>query len=277
MAGLDRGHKFDFTRQHFVKVRGLLYDHAGIVLADHKQDMAYNRLARRLRELRLDSFDAYLEALDASPMEFGQFINAMTTNLTAFFREKHHFDFVRSTILPEIEASGQKRLRGWSAGCSLGEETYSLAIAIKEAGVNTDSWDIRLLATDINSKVLHGAQSGVYELDRVKTLSDEQMKNWFLKGVGKNQGCVKVRQELQQMITFRYLNLMDEWPFKGPFDFIFCRNVMIYFDKDTQMNLLERMAAMLKPGGYLFVGHSETLARKTTRFRLVGHTIYKKA
>lgn len=276
MARADQDREFLFTRQHFIKVRDELYDYAGIVLADHKMDMAYNRLVRRLRELKLDNFDEYLKVLERNPVEFGQFINALTTNLTAFFRERHHFDFVQSTILPEIASTGQRRLRGWSAGCSLGEETYSLAMSIRESQINTDNWDIRLLATDIDSKVLQSASDGVYDQERVKSLPTDQIRRWFLKGKGKNEGSVKVREELQRLITFRHLNLMEDWPLSGPLDFIFCRNVMIYFDQVTQEKLLDRMASLLKPNGYLFVGHSEALARHATSFELVGKTIYRK-
>ncbi|WP_286239175.1 CheR family methyltransferase [Neptuniibacter halophilus] len=272
----ERDREFVFSRADFIRVRDELYDYAGIVLADHKQDMAYNRLVRRLRELKLNSFAEYFEHLDKNPAEFSQFINALTTNLTAFFRERHHFEFIRDTILPEIKASGQRRLRGWSAGCSLGEEPYSLAITLCEAGVDTTNWDVRLLATDIDSKVLGSAQAGIYAHDRLKALPQAQIRRWFMKGKGKNQGQVKVRPELQKMLTFKYLNLMQDWPMQGPLDFIFCRNVMIYFDQNTQTNLLERMAQLLKPNGYLFVGHSESLARQAKMFELVGKTIYRK-
>lgn len=272
----ERDREFDFTTKHFATVRDELYDYAGIVLADHKQDMAYNRLVRRLRDLKLNSFDDYLAFLDQNPAEFTQFINALTTNLTAFYREKHHFDFVREQILPEIINSGERRIRGWSAGCSLGEEPYSLAMTLLDAGVDPLRWDLRLLATDIDSKVLQSAQSGVYAYERVKTLPKSLLSRWFLKGKGKRDGHVKVRSELQSMITFKYLNLMQDWPVQGPLDFIFCRNVMIYFDQDTQARLLQRMAALLKPNGYLFVGHSEALARHASSFQLVGKTIYRK-
>ena len=268
--------EFVFTTKHFSKVRDELYDYAGIVLADHKIDMAYNRLVRRLRELRLDGFDSYFQYLDANPSEFTQFINALTTNLTAFFREKHHFDFINEHILPEIAASGQRKLRAWSAGCSLGEEPYSLAMTILDSSVDTASWDIRLLATDIDSKVLGSAQAGIYAKERVNSMSKALVQKWFLKGRNGNEGHIKVRNELQSMITFNYLNLMEEWPMKGPLDFIFCRNVMIYFDQETQAGLLQRMAGLLKPGGYLFVGHSEALARHASSFELVGKTIYRK-
>ncbi len=272
----ERDREFDFTTKHFATVRDELYDYAGIVLADHKQDMAYNRLVRLLRDLKLNSFDDYLAFLDQNPAEFTQFINALTTNLTAFYREKHHFDFIRDHIIPEIVNSGERRIRGWSAGCSLGEEPYSLAMTLLDAGVDPLRWDLRLLATDIDSKVLQSAQSGVYAYERVKTLPKSLLSRWFLKGKGKRDGHVKVRSELQDMITFKYLNLMQDWPVQGPLDFIFCRNVMIYFDQDTQARLLQRMAALLKPNGYLFVGHSEALARHASSFQLVGKTIYRK-
>jgi len=272
----ERDREFDFTTKHFATVRDELYDYAGIVLADHKQDMAYNRLVRRLRDLKLNSFDDYLAFLDQNPAEFTQFINALTTNLTAFYREKHHFDFIRDHIIPEIVNSGERRIRGWSAGCSLGEEPYSLAMTLLDAGVDPLRWDVRLLATDIDSKVLQSAQNGVYAYERVKTLPKSLLSRWFLKGKGKRDGHVKVRSELQSMIAFKYLNLMQDWPVQGPLDFIFCRNVMIYFDQETQAGLLQRMAALLKPNGYLFVGHSEALARHASSFQLVGKTIYRK-
>lgn len=272
----DRDREFTFTQRHFEKVRGELYDYAGIVLADSKIDMAYNRLVRRLRELTLESFDDYFEYLDRDPGEFTQFINALTTNLTAFFRERHHFDFLQKEIIGDLKARGVRRLRGWSAGCSLGEEPYSMAITLLNAGVDSSSWDVNLLATDIDSKVLSSAQAGIYAMDRVKALDKAILRKWFLKGTGSNQGMVKVKPQLQQMVEFGHLNLMQSWPIEGPLDFIFCRNVMIYFDQPTQERLLNKMADLLKPDGYLFVGHSEALARHATRFELVGKTIYRK-
>ena len=272
----SREREFSFTHQHFSKVRDELYDYAGIVLADHKQDMAYNRLVRRLRELQLDNFDDYLALLDRNPAEFTQFINALTTNLTAFFRERHHFDFISNTLLPALEKKGSRKVRIWSAGCSLGEEPYSLAMTLLDSKVNVSGWDTKILATDIDSKVLASANSGVYAAERVKSLPDELVHRWFLKGSGANDGQVKVRQQLQDMVTFKHLNLMHDWPLKGPLDCIFCRNVMIYFDQKTQEGLLNRMADLLQPDGYLFVGHSEALARHATRFELVGKTIYRK-
>jgi len=272
----NREREFIFTSEHFVRVRDELYDYAGIVLADHKQDMVYNRLVRRLRDLNLVSFDDYLNSLTRDSAEFTNFINAMTTNLTSFFREKHHFDFINETILPNLSKQGNRRLRVWSAGCSLGEEPYSIAMTLLDSNTDLSSWDIRLLATDIDSAVLNRAALGEYGLERIESLPKATQRKWFLKGVGEKKGQVKVQKALKSMITYNHLNLMHEWPMKGPFDFIFCRNVMIYFDTKTQEDLLERMADLIKPGGYLFVGHSEALARYGNRFRLMGKTIYQK-
>ena len=262
--------EFCFTDAHFRKVKAALYDHAGIVLAENKQDMVYNRLVRRLRELNLHDFDHYLENIEESSTEFGLFINAMTTNLTAFFRESHHFDFIAKTIVPQVAKSGKRRLRIWSAGCSLGEEPYSLAMTLLSSGQDISNWDIRILATDIDSDVLNRAKSGVYAQDRVGVLPKGYLPKFFLKGQGDCIGDVQARAELREMIAFKYLNLMEQWPIKGPFDFIFCRNVMIYFDKVTQARLLSKMAALLKPDGHLFVGHSEALARHDSHFKLIG-------
>ncbi|WP_420600533.1 CheR family methyltransferase [Neptuniibacter sp.] len=273
-SGKDR--EFSFTQKHFDKVRVELYDYAGIVLADSKLDMAYNRLVRRLRELRINSFDEYFSYLEREPLEFTQFVNALTTNLTAFFRERHHFDFVSTEIVKDLKSRNIHKLRAWSAGCSLGEEPYSLAMTLREAGVTPSSWDAKILATDIDSKVLASAQDGVYTMDRVKALDPSVLRRWFLKGKGKNEGMVKVKPELRELLTFGHLNLMSDWPIDGPLDFIFCRNVMIYFDQPTQLKLLNKMADLLKPDGYLFVGHSEALARHASRFELVGKTIYRK-
>jgi len=268
--------EFLFTERDFKRIRDKLYDYAGIALSDYKKDMAYNRLVRRLRELKLNSFREYFEYLDQEPDEFSMFINSMTTNLTAFFREKHHFDFLAQEIIPGIDREGGRRMRVWSAGCSMGEEPYSLAMTMRSGPVNTDSWDMKILATDIDSKVLDCGQAGIYSRERIEGLEPEVRNRWFLKGKGKHHGQVKARRELQQMISFRELNLMHNWPIKGPLDVIFCRNVMIYFDHPTQARLLDRMADLLKPNGYLFVGHSESPFRLTDRFKLVGKTIYRK-
>lgn len=268
--------EFDFTRKQFVWVRDKLYEHCGIVLSDHKESMAYNRLVRRVRDLKLDGFEAYLSYLDSHPAEFNQFINALTTNLTAFFREAHHFDYVRDTIVPQIRQSGRRTTRCWSAGCSLGEETYSLAMTLAESFANMPSMDWRIYATDIDSDVLAHGSSGIYMRERLNAVPDRQLHRWFLKGSGSQAGKVKIKPELRRHIDFQQVNLMADWPIDGPLDFIFCRNVMIYFDQQTQARLLSRMAELLRPDAYLFIGHSESINKLTDRFRLVGKTIYQK-
>lgn len=271
----DETNLVTFSQKDFDHMRKVLYDHAGITLAEHKKEMAYNRLTRRLRELRLTTFAQYFQYLDKHEEEFGQFINAMTTNLTAFFREKHHFDYLETELLPSLKH--QRRLRGWSAACSVGEEPYSLAISILGAkNVDVSGWDIHIIASDIDTKVLEVASRGVYAIERIDSLPDRIKKEWFLRGKGKNQGQVRVKPELQRILSFQQVNLMKEWPIEGGLDFIFCRNVMIYFDKETQAKLLSRMADMLRPEGLLFVGHSESPYRLTNRFKLIGQTIYRK-
>lgn len=267
--------EFAFSRKHFVWVRDKLYDHAGIVLADHKESMAYNRLVRRIRDLKLGGFDDYMSYLNSHPGEFNQFINALTTNLTAFYREKHHFEFVRDHIVPELNERGRRRLRCWSAGCSLGEEPYSLAITLAEALKNRPGWDWRIQATDIDSNVLATGSSGIYHRERITALPEKELHRWFFKGKGSQTGKVKVKPELRRHIDFFQVNLMDDWPIEGPLDFIFCRNVMIYFDQQTQARLLDKMAELLHPEAYLFIGHSESISKLSNRFRLVGKTIYQ--
>lgn len=270
------GREFVFTESDFERIRKLLYDHAGIVLSDYKKDMAYNRLVRRIRELSLSGFPAYFNYLDGDEDEFGQFINALTTNLTAFFREMHHFNYLEQIMLPALQAQGQQRLRIWSAGCSQGEEPYSIAMSCLASGVDTRAWDIKILATDIDSKVLATGQGGVYGMERIDNVTERYRKRFLRRGKGAQQGKVKIADEVKNLVTFKQLNLMQPWPMKGPFDAIFCRNVMIYFDSQTQSLLLGRMAEMLKPQGVLFVGHSESPCRVSDRFRLIGQTIYER-
>ena len=271
--GLKR--EFEFTDQHFSKVKEDLYGYAGIVLADHKKDMAYNRLVRRVRALGLLSFDSYFTYISSNQSEFEQFINALTTNLSSFFRENHHFSYIKSNILPDMRASGQDKIRVWSAGCSHGEEAYSIAMTLHDALLNINQVDVKILATDIDSTVLSTAQLGVYDIASMEGLFAQSVQKYFLKGVGVREGKVQIRQELKEIVDFKFLNLMNEWPMQGRFDFIFCRNVMIYFNKETQQYLVEKFAQYLKPGGYLFVGHSEALGFHQRKFKLIGKTIYQ--
>ena len=278
--GSGAGREFPFSDAEFDYIRTLVTEHAAIRLADNKRQMVYGRLVRRLRELGYTSFSQYIDLLkaDNGGPEFVNLINAITTNLTSFFREKHHFEMLRTRILPELMQRHQadRVLRGWSAGCSTGEEPYSIAITLQECVPAAPRWDVKLLATDIDTKVLATAQAGVYAAERIKDLPEAIRRRGFQRGRGEQAELVRVRPELRSLISFRQLNLMGEWPMRGRFDFIFCRNVVIYFDKPTQQRLFDRYADRLEDGGYLFLGHSETMHNLSTRFRLLGHTVYQK-
>jgi len=272
--------EFTFTDKDFDCLRQLVGERTGIVLSDAKRDMVYSRLARRLRQLKLDSFAHYCELIQdetANANEMVQLTNAITTNLTSFFREAHHFDFLRQQVIPEWrrEHAADKRIRLWSSACSTGEEPYSIAITLRQAMADLRGWDARILATDLDTNVLSTAQQAIYKDERIEGLSHEDRKQWFLKGKSGQGGMVRARDELRELITFRQLNLMHDWPFKGPFDAVFCRNVVIYFNQDTQRQLLDRIADHMTPGGYLFMGHSETLHNVSNRFKLIGKTIYR--
>lgn len=269
-----REYEFHLSDQDFRRIQQLVGEHSGIVLTDGKRDMVYSRLVRRLRQLQLQDFSTYLKLLaDDKGAELGPFINALTTNLTAFFREPHHFEFLTSTALPELAA--RRRLRIWSAGCSTGEEPYSLAITLRE-GLPQYGMDVRILATDLDTQVLATAEAGVYREERVADMPKPRLRRWFRRGRDANEGMVRVVSELREMITFKQLNLLGEWPMRGRFDVIFCRNVVIYFNKDTQRVLFDRFADILADGGYLFIGHSESLFRVSDRFESLGNTVYRK-
>ncbi len=273
---LNYGREFEFTSAHFSKVKSDLYEYAGIVLADHKKDMAYNRLVRRLRALSILSFDDYFLYIDSNPQEFSQFINALTTNLSGFFRERHHFDFIKNVIVPKIKSSQNKSIRVWSAGCSCGEEAYSIAITLAQEIPDIDQYDIKILATDIDSSVLQAARQGIYDMDRVADIGADVLRHYFLKGVGTRAGKVQISDSIKKAVSFKHLNLINDWPMQGVFDFIFCRNVMIYFNRETQQELVEKFSQYLKDDSYLFVGHSEALAHHKSDFSLIGKTIYQK-
>ena len=271
--------EFAFTHRDFEYIRDLVGDRTGIVLSDHKVDMVYGRLARRLRQLDIKVFKDYLNVLEdeKNTDELVEFTNALTTNLTSFFREPHHFDFLRTQGLPElIKRRPNKRLRVWSAGCSTGEEPYTIAITLRESIPNIRNWDAKILATDLDSNVVAKGKAGVYTLERVNGIEKKRLNKWFKKGRDDLDDKVKVSNDLQELITFKQLNLMHEWPMKGQFDIIFCRNVVIYFNKETQRELFNRYADHLADDGYLIVGHSESLHKVSDRFHLMGKTIYRK-
>ncbi|MDM8560867.1 protein-glutamate O-methyltransferase [Candidatus Parabeggiatoa sp. HSG14] len=267
--------EFLFTKQDFDKLRKLVNEHTGIKLSDHKQEMLYSRLSRRLRILNLKSFSKYYELLQKDGgEELAHFINAMTTNLTAFFREPHHFELLERVLLPKLLIKKQEthRLRIWSAGCASGEEAYSIAMVVKE--IVPTHWDVKILATDLDSSVLAKGKKGVYEEERIEGISRIRLRRWFKKGAGTQTGRVQILPDLQELITFKHLNLMHGWPMRGPFDIIFCRNVIIYFEKSTQKILFERFANILDNESYLLIGHSENLFQLNTRFRLLQQTVY---
>ncbi|MDA8362275.1 MAG: protein-glutamate O-methyltransferase CheR [Gammaproteobacteria bacterium] len=264
--------------EDFRFIQRLVEERTGIVLGDCKRHMVTGRLARRLRQLGLDGFGKYCAILrDDGKDEIRELINAITTNLTAFFREPHHFDFLAQTLIPAlVSTAGRSDIRIWSAGCSTGEEAYSLAISAREALTDIARLPVKILATDIDSNVLERAVSGVYESDRVANIAQERRKRWFLRGKGRQEGRVQIVPGLRDLVTFRQLNLLGDWPMRRRFDAIFCRNVVIYFDKNTQRRLFDRFAEALTDNGHLFIGHSESLFNVSDRFQLIGRTVYRK-
>ena len=277
-APLLNNREFEFSAKDFKYISDVIADRTGIVLSEAKHDMVYSRLSRRLRELKLTEFSQYLALIKSgNEEEILAFTNAITTNLTSFFREKHHFEYLRSKVLPELKRTKtDRRIRVWSAGCSSGEEPYSVAMTIRDVFPRLDGWDVKILATDLDTNMVQTASDGVYTEERVAGLDKAHLKKWVNRGKGEHEGKIRMSQELRDMITFKQLNLMDEWPLSGPFDFMFCRNVVIYFNKDTQRELFERYANLVADDGHLFIGHSESLNKVSTRFDLIGQTIYKK-
>ena len=267
--------EFLFTDTDFSKIRTLIHRRAGIALGEQKRQMVYSRLSRRLRELGMGEFASYLSMLEARPDgdEWQAFINSLTTNLTSFFREAHHFpvlaDFVRQRRNQPIEI--------WCAAASTGEEPYSIAMTLIETLGERAAGGARVIATDIDTAVLAKASAGVFSLEQAR-LSPERLKRFFNKGTGSNAGKVRIRPEVAALVKFSQLNLLDRaWPVKDQVDAIFCRNVMIYFDKPTQKAVLERLALQLKPGGLLFAGHSENASLVSQAFRPLGQTVYELA
>jgi len=267
-----------FTDGDFDFIRRVVVEQTGITLSEQKRELVYGRLAKRLRTLDLQSFAQYCSYLEQSPDELHELVNAITTNLTSFFREPYHFDYLRENLLPELlrHNAQSRRIRIWSAGCSTGEEPYSIAMVLRDALPAGQGWDAKILATDIDSNVLARAQQGMYAQERASGIPERYQRRSLHKGQGDNAGMLRVSDEVRSLITFRQLNLMQEWPMKGPFDVIFCRNVVIYFDKPTQRRLFNRYADLLVDGGHLFIGHSETLFKVCDRFTLIGRTIYRK-
>ena len=266
--------EFAFSESDFRFLSNLANKRTGIVLAEHKKDMVYSRLARRLRALGLTSFSQYCELMqgEGADDEIGNLVNAITTNLTSFFREGHHFDHLRDQVLTPMVAAKQNRLRIWSAGCSAGMEPYSIAMTVKSIFGDSKNCDAKILATDIDTNMLKTGAAGEYAAEQL-----ENIPATYLSDVQKNdKNRIQMSGDLREMIAFKPLNLLESWPMKGPFDAVFCRNVVIYFDKPTQTKLFSRIADLIKPDGWLYIGHSENLFKVCDRFELVGRTIYRK-
>jgi chemotaxis protein methyltransferase CheR len=273
--------------KQFRKLCDMVYDHCGITLHDGKQELVRARVARQLRTKGLTNAAEYLDQVMADPdgEEFASLIDALSTNLTSFYRESSHFTYLSKTLLPKIierkRAIRNTRLRGWSAACSSGEEPYTLAITLLETLKGARAWDARILATDISRNVLKTATIGKYDAERVRSVPEPLRAKYFseVEGEAGSDGSqrLQVSREVRSVVTFNYLNLIDSWPFTGPFDFIFCRNVMIYFDKKTQEQLVNRFWNCLESGGVLFTGHSESLTGVSHKFQYVQPTIYMKA
>lgn len=265
----DSSREFAFEKADFKNVQQMLFKKAGINLSDAKEAMVYSRLARRIRARNLRSFNEYLALVNTSESELEQFINALTTNLTSFFREPHHFTALADYL------SQHNVTNIWCAASSTGEEPYSIAMVVAEA-YGSFKTPVKIIASDIDSKVLAKARAGVYPLASIAKIPQHRQKQFFHKGKGANEGKVKVVDELRNMVQFKKLNLTDaKWDVKGPLDIIFCRNVMIYFDKPTQLKVLQKMVGMLKPTGLYMAGHSENFNMYTNLVRPVGKTIYR--
>ena len=276
LPGREGGEReFVFTLADFERVRKLIYEHAGIALSSAKQDMVYSRLARRLRETRLRTFGEYLALLErGDKAEWEKFVNSLTTNLTSFFREPHHFPILAEHLK---KLQGRPSIKIWCCASSTGEEPYSIAMTVVEA-FNSFNVPVSIVASDLDTSVLATAAKGVYTRDRVERLSPDRLNRFFLKGGPGQEGTYAVRPELRRLVTFQRINLLEpNRSVRGPLDALFCRNVMIYFDKPTQYKILKRFAPLMDAGGLLFAGHSESFLHAADVFRSQGKTVYELA
>jgi chemotaxis protein methyltransferase CheR len=278
-SGADQ-REFQFSDADFEFLSKLAYESAGIVLADNKRNLVYGRLSRRLRTLDLDSFHQYRDYLGSNSQEVENFINSISTNHTKFFRESHHFDHLRSDVLipfiQSVHKTKNNRFRIWSAGCSSGEEPYTTAAVVHRELRHAPKLDLKILATDIDTDIVAKAQRGEYAAAALVEIP-KTYQDYFEENGGTGTAAkMQVVRSAQELITFRQLNLLQPWPFKGQFDVIFCRNVMIYFDGPTKMNLVDRFRQQLKPGGWLYIGHSESVVGGFPGLKLMGRTIYRR-
>ncbi len=281
IAEVDSKREFPFSDADFRKLAEYAYQHTGIALSESKRDLVYNRLSRRLRALGLRTFRDYHEFLEGPQggSEKERFINSVSTNHTRFFREAHHFTHFRASVAAhfarEHGTTGRGRMRVWSAGCSTGEEPYTIAMVLKKEIPGIARHDVRMLATDIDTEVLSKGARGEYSASALQEIPAEFHADIEHKG-DRQSGKLQMSEALRSLITFRQLNLMQTWPVKGPFDAIFCRNVMIYFDAPTKKSLIERFTKLICPGGWLYIGHSESLIGAHPGLELVGRTIYRR-
>lgn len=272
---MDIKREFVYTKQDFQCVQRLIHDYAGISLNESKNELVYNRLAKRLRQHKLVYFSDYLALLQESTHpEWQGFINALTTNLTAFFREQHHFTYLTKYLHAHFaQVSEQRPVKIWCAASSSGEEAYSIAMSAAES-YQRISPPVKILATDLDTEVLAVARKGIYYIENISRLTEDQRARFLLRGSGSKQGQVMIRKELRSLITFNQLNLLSTWPMQDKFDVIFCRNVLIYFDKETQYRVLEKFAQHLNSGGLLIVGHAESFPQAEHIFKLDRQTVY---
>jgi chemotaxis protein methyltransferase CheR len=274
---------FTITQKEFVVFRELIFKEAGISLSDAKRALVCSRLSRRLRHFGFKTFTQYYDYLmhsDAAGAELLQMINCITTNKTDFFRESHHFDFLREFFFPQVRERAlwghAKRLRIWSAGCSSGEEPYTIGLVAREFFGVLPGWDVKILASDVDTEMLRIGAQGIYPAERLESVPLELRKRHFLRGRGEWAGYYRVRNELRELVTFRRINFADDpWPINTRFDLIFCRNVIIYFNRETQRKFFERLARYLHPYGCLMVGHSESLQWLSDLFVPLSGTIYR--
>ena len=264
------------SEKQFNYVRNMIYRIAGIKLQSGKEEMVKARLMKRLRVLGISSYEKYLDFVekDTSKTELTHLVDVLTTNKTDFFREQQHFDFLSQQIIPKLDKHGKFRI--WSAGCSSGEEPYTIAMLLREELPNVDMYDIRILATDVSSRMVERVRQAQYDKKTLNDVAPLYRNKYFISPNGKSEGSYRIRDDVRNMVRVARLNLMQPWPMQGPFDIIFCRNVMIYFDKETQEKLINRYWEMLPPGGYLFVGHSESMAGISHKFQYVQPAVYIK-
>ncbi|ENM5825058.1 CheR family methyltransferase [Vibrio metoecus] len=266
--------EFELTDKDFKFIQWFMHKTVGIYLPDSKRAMVYGRLSRQMRRKGLRRFKEFRELIESDDQERIHFINTLTTNKTEFFREIHHFEFIEKVLVEEWRKEPVDQLRIWSAGCSTGEEPYTLVSVLENARVMDFCPDLKIWATDLDTAVLEKARLGIYPIESQTSIPEPYLQRSFVRGVKAQQGNMKIKQELQHYVDFRPLNLIQAWPFKQKLDLIMCRNVMIYFDRPTQEQLIERFHQQLKPGGVLMLGHSESIGRCVSLFHHLGHTIY---